>query len=135
MTVIKSAIIKSYDAAAHKATVQIAGSLGVWLDGVRVATDIPAADVVTGRQCTVLFLDPSNQDDAVVITIQGALPSGGGGGATTFIALTDTPGSYSGQGLKIVRVNSAADALEFAAPAGGGLPNAADIWVQLGGPC
>ena len=79
MTVIKSAIIKSYDDAAHKATVQIAGSLGVWLDGIRVATDIPAADVVAGRQCTVLFLDPSNQDDAVVITIQGALPSGGGG--------------------------------------------------------
>ncbi len=79
MTVIKSAIIKSYDAAEHKATVQIAGSLGVWLDGIRVATDIPAADVVAGRQCTVLFLDPSNQDDAVVITIQGALPSGGGG--------------------------------------------------------
>jgi len=79
VTVIKSAIIKSYDAAEHKATVQIAGSLGVWLDGIRVATDIPAADIVAGRQCTVLFLDPSNQDDAVVITIQGALPSGGGG--------------------------------------------------------
>ena len=80
MTVLKKATIKSYDDAAHKATVQIAGSLGVWLDGIRVATDIPAADVVAGRQCTVLFLDPSNQDDAVVITIQGALPSGGGGG-------------------------------------------------------
>jgi len=79
VTVIKSAVIKSYDDAEHKATVQIAGSLGVWLDGVRVATDIIAADVVAGRQCTVLFLDPSNQDDAVVITIQGALPSGGGG--------------------------------------------------------
>jgi hypothetical protein len=52
----------------------------VWLDGVRVATDIPAADVQAGRQCTVLFLDLSNQDDAVVITIQGALPSAGGGG-------------------------------------------------------
>jgi hypothetical protein len=76
---IRKAIIKSYDAAEHKATVQIAGSLGVWLDDIRVATDIPAADVQAGRQCTVLFLDPSNQDDAVVITIQGALPSGGGG--------------------------------------------------------
>ncbi len=79
MTVLKKAIIKSYAAAEHKATVQIAGSLGVWLDGIRVATDIPAADVVAGRQCTVLFLDPSNQDDAVVITIQGALPSAGAG--------------------------------------------------------
>ncbi len=79
MPEIRKAVIKSYDAAAHKATVQIVGSLPVWLDGVRVATDIPASDVVAGRQCSVLFLDPSNQDDAVVITIQGALPSAAGG--------------------------------------------------------
>ncbi|KKK47910.1 hypothetical protein LCGC14_3150430, partial [marine sediment metagenome] len=84
MTVIKKAIVKSYDAATHKADVQIAGSLTVWLDAVRVATNIPSADVVAGRQCTVLFLDPSNQDDALILTIQGATPSGGGGGATTF---------------------------------------------------
>jgi hypothetical protein len=76
---IKRAIVKSYDAGAHKADVQIGGSLGVWLDGVRVATNIPAADVVPGRQCSVLFFDPSNQDDALVLTIQGAPPSGGGG--------------------------------------------------------
>ena len=77
MAVIKRGIVKSYDAASHKAGVQIAGSLAVWLDSVRVATNIPAADVTTGRQCSVLFLDPSNQDDAVIITIQGALPSNG----------------------------------------------------------
>ncbi|MDP2674625.1 MAG: hypothetical protein Q8Q00_06940 [Dehalococcoidia bacterium] len=88
MPTIKKATIKSYSAATHKATVQIAGSLGVWLDAIRVATDIPAADVVAGRQCTVLFLDPANQDDAVVLTIQGALPSGGGGGTTDHGALT-----------------------------------------------
>ena len=75
MSEIRRAVLKSYDAAAHKADVQIAGSLAVWLDAVRVATNIPAADVLAGRQCSVLFLDPSNQDDAVVLTIQGALPS------------------------------------------------------------
>ncbi len=80
MTVIKKAIVKSYDAATHKAAIQIAGSLGVWLEGIRVATDIPAADVVVDRQCTVLFIDPSNQDDALVLTIQGELPSGDGAG-------------------------------------------------------
>jgi len=88
MPTIKKATIKAYDPATHTATVQVAGSLGVWLDTIRVATDIPAADVVAGRQCTVLFLDPANQDDAVVLTIQGALPSGGGGGATDHGALT-----------------------------------------------
>jgi hypothetical protein len=81
VTEIRRATIKSYDAATHKADVQIAGSLSVWLEGVRVATNIPAGDVQAGRQCIVLFLDPSNQDEAVVATIQGALPSGGGGAA------------------------------------------------------
>jgi hypothetical protein len=33
---------------------------------------------------------------------------------TTFLSLTDTPGSFSGQALKLVRVNSGATALEFA---------------------
>ena len=97
MSEIRRAIVKSYDAVAHKAAVQIAGSLAVWLDDVRVATNIPAADVVAGRQCTVLFLDPSNQDDAVVIAVQGALPSGGGGGGAThpadFDAYVDGIGS------------------------------------------
>lgn len=34
-------------------------------------------------------------------------------GLPTFLTLTDTPDSYSGQGEKIVRVNTAANALEF----------------------
>jgi hypothetical protein len=38
-------------------------------------------------------------------------------GITTFLGLTDTPSTYSGQGGKAVRVNSGATALEFAARA------------------
>lgn len=38
-------------------------------------------------------------------------------GATTFLGLTDTPGSFSGQGLAFVRVNTGATALEFITPA------------------
>lgn len=48
-----------------------------------------------------------------------AAPGGGGGGATTFVALTDTPASYSGQALKAVRVNAGATALEFYDPSTG----------------
>jgi len=78
MTTLKRATIKSYAAGTHRASVQIAGSLSVWLENVPVATDIPAADVVAGRECAVLFFTDDNPDDAVVVTIHGALPSGGG---------------------------------------------------------
>jgi len=76
---IRKAIVRYYDVATHKAHVQLVGSHPTVVESVRVATDIPAGDVVAGRQCTVLFLDPANQDDAIVLTIQGNLPSGGGG--------------------------------------------------------
>lgn len=42
------------------------------------------------------------------------------GGATTFLGLTDTPSSYSGQNGKYVRVNSGETSLEFATPSGSG---------------
>lgn len=45
-----------------------------------------------------------------------------------FLALTDTPNSYSGQGSKVVSVNAGATALEFTTP-GGGAPTTADYLV------
>jgi hypothetical protein len=44
----------------------------------------------------------------------------GADGAATFTALTDTPSSYTGQGLKFVRVNSGGTALEFVTASGTG---------------
>ena len=72
---IRKAIIRAYTAATHKADLQIVGSHPTLAAGLRVATNIPAADVVPGRQATVLLLDPSNPDDAVIVAVQGALPS------------------------------------------------------------
>lgn len=46
--------------------------------------------------------------------------AGGNGGATTFLALTDSPGDYTDDGLKYVRVKATEDGLEFATPAGAG---------------
>lgn len=42
-----------------------------------------------------------------------AVPTGSGGGADTFLELTDTPATYTGYANALVRVNSSADALEF----------------------
>ena len=41
---------------------------------------------------------------------------GGSGGASAFTELADVPASYSGQGGKVVAVNSGATALEFVNP-------------------
>lgn len=43
-----------------------------------------------------------------------------GSGVTTFIALNDTPSAYTGSGGYFVKVNSAANALEFVAAIDGG---------------
>ena len=116
MSEIRRAVVKSYDAVAHKAAVQIAGSLAVWLDDVRVATNIPPADVSAGRQCTVLFMDPSNQDDAVIIAIQGAAPSGGGASDHKVIVTSDdTNADYllaklaAGTGIALSELNGGGD--------------------------
>lgn len=45
--------------------------------------------------------------------------NGGGGGAESFLELSDTPASYAGQATKLVRVNAGANALEFVTPSSG----------------
>jgi len=48
-----------------------------------------------------------------------AFGSAGGGGVSTFVALSDTPASYTGEGGKFVRVNTGETALEFITPPAG----------------
>lgn len=66
---IRKAEVKAFDANSYTATVQVAGSLSVWLEGVPVARNIPAAEMVAGRTCAVLFFDPSNPKDGVVLAV------------------------------------------------------------------
>lgn len=68
---ILKATVRSFDAAAYTATVQVSGSLATWLDGVPVARNIAAAEVTTGRACAVLFFDAANPADAVVLAVYG----------------------------------------------------------------
>ncbi len=90
MGLLKRGVIKSYSASNHKASIQIAGSLGVWLTSIPVATDIPAAEVVVGRECAVLFFTDDNPDDAVVLTVHGAVPAAPSGGTSISDADGDT---------------------------------------------
>lgn len=62
---------------------------------------------------------PINSPDIFDSIGDAIISGGGGGGVTTFVALNDTPSSYTGQGSKFVAVNSGATALEFVdAPSG-----------------
>jgi len=66
---IKKGILKAFDSGTYLATVQIAGSLSVWLEGVPVSRAIAAADMVVGRSVALLLLDPSNPNDCVVAAV------------------------------------------------------------------
>lgn len=68
---IRKGTVKGFDSIAYTATVQVAGSLSVWLEGVPVARNIPPAEMVVGRACAVLFFDPSNPKDGVVLGVWG----------------------------------------------------------------
>ena len=62
---------------------------------------------------------PINSPDIFDSIGDAIISGGGGGGVTTFVALNDTPSSYTGEGSKFVAVNSGATALEFVdAPSG-----------------
>ncbi len=91
MPVLKKALIRAYSAGTHKADVQVVGSLATHLTGVPVATDIPASEVQAGRECSLVFFgDGINPDDAVVVTVHGAVPGGGAGGIPSRIEDADT---------------------------------------------
>ncbi|MCK4698155.1 MAG: hypothetical protein KAT53_07625 [Dehalococcoidia bacterium] len=66
---IKKGILKAFDSGTYTATVQIAGSLSVWLEDVPVSRGIPTAEMVAGRNVAVIFLDPGNPSDTVVIAV------------------------------------------------------------------
>lgn len=65
----RKAVLKGFDTGAYLATIQISGSLSVWLQGVPVARNIPTAEMITGRNCAVIFFDPSNPKDGVVVAV------------------------------------------------------------------
>jgi hypothetical protein len=66
---VRKGVIKGFDSESYKATVQVAGSLSVWLEGVAVARNIPSAEVVEGRNCALIFFDETNPQDAVVVAV------------------------------------------------------------------
>ncbi len=66
---IRSGVLKSFDGVTYTATVQLTGSLLLYLSSVPVSRDIVAGDLVAGRKVAVALFDPSNPTDAVLFAV------------------------------------------------------------------
>ena len=66
---MKRGTLRDFDSGAYEATVEIPGSISVWLTGVPVARNIDAGELVAGRQVALLLFDPANPNDAVLAAV------------------------------------------------------------------
>ena len=66
---IKKGTLKGFDQGTYTASVQIDGSMGVWLEGIPVSHGIPSGEMTPGRKCAVIFFDESSPTDAVVAAV------------------------------------------------------------------
>ena len=67
--IIKKGVIKGFSSSTYKATVQMEGSLSVWVSSIPVARNIASSQVQTGRRCAILFFSEENKNDAVVLAV------------------------------------------------------------------
>ncbi|MBI2980349.1 MAG: hypothetical protein HYY41_05960 [Chloroflexi bacterium] len=66
---VRKGVLKSFNSGDYTATVQLAGSNKVYLEGIAVARNIPAAEMALGRKVTVVFFDEHNAREAVVVAV------------------------------------------------------------------
>jgi len=99
------------------------------------ATDFDADAEVKGGTIIPVSEGTVNGNSAFMLTTNDPITVGattlvfatfGGGGSTTFIGLSDTPANYTSATKKKVRVNAAANALEF-------VPDTRNIMATFGG--
>jgi hypothetical protein len=68
MTLRRGTLI-AFNSTDYTATVQLAGSYTAYLEEVAVARNLPGGEMTAGRKVALVFFDPSNAKDAVVIGI------------------------------------------------------------------
>ena len=66
---LHAGVLKAFNSGTYLATVQLTGSLTLWLSSVPTSRGIAAAEMVTGRKVAVLLFDPTNPADAVVAAV------------------------------------------------------------------
>jgi len=89
--------------------------------------NINSHDIVTFKDSgSVEFSITENEDGEKEITAEAI-----GGGAATFLDLTDTPSTYVGQAGKTVQVNSGETGLEWGSGGGGGVISRSMTYTEL----
>ncbi len=66
---LRKAILKSFNSGDYTASIQLAGSYKVYLEGIAVARNLPAAEMALGRKVAVIFFDEHNPKEAVVVGV------------------------------------------------------------------
>ncbi|AKG53022.1 hypothetical protein DGWBC_0335 [Dehalogenimonas sp. WBC-2] len=66
---IKQAILKVFDSGTYTALIQLSGSPQAYLEGVAVAQNIPAFEMIAGRKLVVFFFDQYRVSEAVVVAV------------------------------------------------------------------
>ena len=66
---MRKAMLKSFNPGDYTATIQLTGSYKVYLEGIAVARNLPAAEMALGRKVAVIFFDEHNPKEAVVIAV------------------------------------------------------------------
>ena len=68
MMELRRATVRGFDSGTYKATVQLEGNPH-YLSGVPVNRGIGSGDMVAGRWCVVVFVDPHEPGDAMVVGV------------------------------------------------------------------
>ena len=66
---VRKGILKDFNSTNYTATIQLAGSLKVYLEDVATARNLPAAEMIAGRKVVVVFFDEHNAREAVVTAV------------------------------------------------------------------
>ncbi|MFC1961785.1 hypothetical protein ACFLWN_01885 [Chloroflexota bacterium] len=66
---LKKAVLRSFDSGSYTATVQLASSFKVYLEGIAVARNLPSVEMTAGRKVALLFFDEYNPKEAVVVAV------------------------------------------------------------------
>lgn len=66
---LRKAILRSFSSGNYTATIQLIGSLKVYLEDINVARNVPAAEMTPGRKVAVLFFNEYNAKEVVVIAV------------------------------------------------------------------